>query len=78
MDGVGEDGTLHVRVAAAPVDSAANESLCRLLARDRVATLGVHPRDDDARQHERPQDEHEELEEVGQEDTHVMESTRAW
>ncbi len=37
VDGVGEDGALHVRVAAAPVDSGANESLCRLLARE----LGV-------------------------------------
>ena len=34
MDGVGEDGVLRVRVAAPPVDSAANEALCRLLARE--------------------------------------------
>ena len=37
VDGVGEDGALRVRVAAPPVDSAANEALCRLLARE----LGV-------------------------------------
>ena len=34
MDGVGEDGVLRVRVAAPPVDSAANEALGRLLARE--------------------------------------------
>ena len=34
VDGVGEDGALRVRVAAPPVDSAANEALCRLLARE--------------------------------------------
>ena len=34
VDGAGEDGALHVRVAAPPVDSAANEALCRLLARE--------------------------------------------
>ena len=34
MDGVGDDGALRVRVAAPPVDSAANEALCRLLARE--------------------------------------------
>jgi uncharacterized protein YggU (UPF0235/DUF167 family) len=32
VDGVGEDGSLRVRVAAPPVDSAANGALCRLLA----------------------------------------------
>ena len=37
VDGVGEDGALRVRVAAPPVDSAANEALCRLLAHE----LGV-------------------------------------
>ncbi len=37
VDGVGEDGVLRVRVAAPPVDSAANEALGRLLARE----LGV-------------------------------------
>ena len=34
VDGVGEDGVLRVRVAAPPVDAAANDSLCRLLARE--------------------------------------------
>ena len=34
VDGVGEDGALRVRVAAPPVDSAANDALCRLLARE--------------------------------------------
>jgi uncharacterized protein YggU (UPF0235/DUF167 family) len=37
VDGVGEDGALRVRVAAPPVDSVANDSLCRVLARE----LGV-------------------------------------
>ena len=37
VDGVGEDGALRVRVAAPPVDGAANEALCRLVARE----LGV-------------------------------------
>jgi uncharacterized protein len=32
IDGVGEDGALRARVAAAPVDDAANRSLVRLVA----------------------------------------------
>lgn len=42
MDGVGEDGCLRVRVAAPPVDSAANDALCRLLADELgIARTGV-------------------------------------
>lgn len=42
VDGVGEDGVLRARVAAAPVDGAANEALRRLLARElRVAAGAV-------------------------------------
>ena len=32
VTGVGEDGRLHIRVTAAPVDGAANEAVVRLLA----------------------------------------------
>jgi hypothetical protein len=39
VDGVGEDGVLRARVAAAPAENAANRSLIRLLA----AELGVAP-----------------------------------
>ena len=42
VDGVGEDGALRVRVTAPPVDSAANDALCRLLARELgIARTGV-------------------------------------
>lgn len=42
VDGVGEDGVLRVRVTAPPVNSAANEALCRLLARELgIARTGV-------------------------------------
>ncbi len=42
VDGVGEDGALRVRVAAPPVDGAANDALCRLLARElRIANGAV-------------------------------------
>jgi len=40
VDGVGEGGELRARVAAAPVDGAANEALRRLLAEH----LGIAPR----------------------------------
>lgn len=41
IEGVGEDGALRVRVAPPPVEGAANEALCRLLAH----ALGVAPGD---------------------------------
>ena len=42
VDGVGEDGALRVRVTAPPLDSAANDALCRLLARELgLARAGV-------------------------------------
>ena len=41
VDGVGEDGALRVRVAAIPVGGAANEALCRLLAREIGVSRGV-------------------------------------
>jgi uncharacterized protein len=34
VEGVGDDGVLHVRVAAPPVDDAANLALVRLIARE--------------------------------------------
>jgi uncharacterized protein YggU (UPF0235/DUF167 family) len=34
VDGIAENGALRVRVTAPPVDSGANEALCRLLARE--------------------------------------------
>jgi len=34
IDGVADDGSLRARVAAAPVDGAANEALVRLIARE--------------------------------------------
>jgi uncharacterized protein YggU (UPF0235/DUF167 family) len=40
VDGVGEDGSLRVRVAAPPVDSAANGALCRLLAHELGIPVG--------------------------------------
>ena len=39
IDGAGADGMLRVRVSAAPVDGAANQSLVRLLAGE----LGLSP-----------------------------------
>ena len=39
IDGVGDDGALRARVAAAPVDGAANRALVRLIA----AELGLAP-----------------------------------
>jgi uncharacterized protein YggU (UPF0235/DUF167 family) len=43
IDGVGDDGVLRVRVAAAPVDGAANEAMVRLLAHELgVARGAVH------------------------------------
>ena len=41
VEGVGEDGALRVRVAAPPVDGAANEALCRLLARELALPRGA-------------------------------------
>lgn len=34
IEGVGEDGSLRARVAAAPIDDAANAALLRLIARE--------------------------------------------
>ena len=41
VDGVDADGSLRARVAAAPVDGAANAALLRLIARE----IGVRPAD---------------------------------
>jgi uncharacterized protein len=41
VEGAGEGGVLHVRVAAPPVDGAANEALCRLLARELALPRGA-------------------------------------